>query len=174
MINFKKIGLLIPIAFSLLITACSSSGTMVIKQPMTQKILPDKSVSLSVGIITGKEQESDFMEVQSRVRERLFGKLLSEGIFKSVVRESEPSDYIMDIMVTDARVVSGAARVMVGVMAGHNDAGLDVKLTEREGNRLVTAFSVDGTSASHPFSSETSLDDAIREAVNNIVRGLRQ
>jgi hypothetical protein len=147
---------------------------MTIKQPMTQQLIPEKSVSVSVGIIPGKEQEPDFQEVQSRVRERLFGKLLSEGIFKSVLRAPEPADYIMDIMVTNARVVSGAARVMVGIMAGHNDAELDVKLTEREGNKLVIAFTVDGTSASHPFSSESSLDDAVREAVNNIIRGLRQ
>lgn len=155
------------------ITACSSSGTMTIKQPLSQKIPSGKTVSLSVSIAQEHQQEEDFKEVAKRIREGLYSKLVTEGIFKAVLLTPEPTDYGMDVTITSARMVSGAARVMLGVMAGHNDAQLAVKVINREGNHLIADYEVDGTSASHPFSSESRPDDAIREAINQVVAGLR-
>jgi hypothetical protein len=141
---------------------------------MTQIIKPGKSVALSVGIASGKDQDPDYQEVKIRLHERLFGRLLSEGIFKSVFRAPEPADYNMDIMINDARVVSGAARSMVGPMAGPNVVTLNVDLAESDSKILVTSFTVEGDSASIALSSENSLDDAVRQAVNYVVKGLKQ
>jgi hypothetical protein len=98
---------------------------------------------------------------------------VSEGIFKAVVRVPEPADYNMDVKVRGARQVSGAARFWLGVMAGPNTLALAVQVHDRMANRLVAEFDVTGTSAAHPFSSEASLDDAVREAVDRIVQVLR-
>lgn len=160
---------------SLFLVACSSSGITIMKQPLSQTIPPGKSVCLNVNIDTDQhKKEEDFQEFQTRLRDRLFAKLPSEGIFKSVVLPPEPADYTMDVILTNARLVSGPARIWGGVMAGHNDAQAEVKVYENSSHQLITAFDVDGTSASHPFSSESNPDDAIREAVNQIVKGLRQ
>ncbi len=58
-------------------------------------------------------------------------------------------------------------------MAGHNDAQMFVKVVKSDDNQTITEFEVDGTSASHPFSSESGTDDAIREATDQIIKGLR-
>jgi hypothetical protein len=156
------------------ITACSSSGIMTIKQPLTEKIPPHKTVSLSVTIDTPEHQkDEDYIEVSKRIRDSLYTKLVTEGIFKSVFLAPEPADYGMDVTITSARVVSGLARVWWGIMAGHNDAQMTVRVNNLATNQVVADFDVDGTSASHPFSSESNPDDAIREAVNQIIKGLR-
>jgi hypothetical protein len=61
-------------------------------------------------------------EVATRIRERLFGRLVSDGIFKAVVHASEPADYRMDVKVRGAREVSTGARIMLGAMIGPNAA----------------------------------------------------
>jgi len=44
-----------------------------------------------------------------------------------------------------------------------------VSLFEESSQSLVTSFEVTGKSASHPFSSENDMDDAIREFVDQII-----
>lgn len=170
----QRTKLLVLILVTAFMTGCSSSGTTIIKQPLTQKIPAGKTVSLSVLIDTAEHQkEEDYQEVSKRIRDRLYTKLVTEGIFKAVVLAPEPASYGMDVTITSARMVSGAARVWGGVLAGHNDAQMKVQLHNRDVNQLIADFEVDGTSASHPFSSESNPDDAIREAVNQIIAGLR-
>lgn len=173
MLNKVQRYILVFIASTLLM-ACSSSGSLTLKQPMTQKINAGKTVALNMAIAPGFEQEDDYQVVKSRGRERLMGKLMSEGIFKSVLLVPEPADYTMDVTVIGARSVSNAARIWFGIMAGHNAAEFEVKLFESNGNRLVTNYNAEGTSAIHPMSSEASLDDAVREAVTNVIIGLKQ
>ena len=166
--------LILVVFISLIMAACSSSGWTVVHQPLSQKILPGKSVSLSVKIDTTEHQkDDDYKEMSTRIRDSLFAKLASDGIFKSVLLSPEPADYGMDVTLTVARVVSGASRVWNGVMAGHNDIQMTVQVFNRDGNQKIADFEVDGTSASHPMSSENRPDDAIREATNQIIQGLR-
>ena len=93
-----------------LVSACSSSGTLTVTQPKSQGIPPGKTASLSVEP-GAAELRPIHQEVATRVRDRLFGKLVSEGIFKAVVRVPEPADYSMDVKVRGARQVSTAARM---------------------------------------------------------------
>ena len=58
-------------------------------------------------------------------------------------------------------------------MAGPNGLDASVQLRDEKVNQVVMSFDVEGTSASHPLSSEAGLDDAIREAANEIIKGLR-
>jgi hypothetical protein len=170
----QKAKIFVLVFATALVTACSSSGVMTIKQPLIEKIPRQKSVSLSVAIDTAEHQkEEDYIEVSKRIRDSLYTKLVTEGIFKSVFLAPEPADYGMDVTITSARMVSGLARVWWGVMAGHNDAQMTVRVNNLASNQVVADFEVDGTSASHPFSSESNPDDAIREAVNQIIKGLK-
>ncbi len=170
----KALSFLLVLAMSLAISACSSSGWTKMKQPLSQKIPGGKSVALTVKVDTPEHQkDEDFTTITTRIRQQLFTKLMSEGIFKSVLLPPEPADYGMEVTITSARVVSGTARLWGGLMAGHNDAQMFVKLVKNDDNQTVAEFEVDGTSASHPFSSESGTDDAIREATDQIIKGLR-
>lgn len=163
---------IIALLLMLLITGCSSGGTMNIKQKMSQTITPGKSVALSVEIIPAYRTNADCKEMQSRLRESLLSELLSEGIFNSVVPAPEPADYTLNVTITDARIVSTAARGF-GPAAGPNFADLDVRLLG-QGNELITYYTVTGASAAYHLSKNNRPDDAIREAVTNVVKGLRQ
>jgi hypothetical protein len=112
-------------------------------------------------------------EVSSRLRERLFGKLVSDRIFKAVVHSPEPADYRMEVKLHGARQVSTGARIWLGAMAGSNNLSLSTQVYDSSSKRLVSAFDVEAASVSHPLSSEAELDDAIREAVDKIVSALR-
>ncbi|MGH7820434.1 MAG: DUF4410 domain-containing protein [Candidatus Binatia bacterium] len=150
--------------------ACSSSGTLTMKTPASQGIRPGSTVALSV---EATATVSEAPKVVSRLRDRLYSKLLSEGIFRTVVPPTEPADYRLEAKLTGAREVSTFARVMLGVMTGPNIAEMSVELRDMASNRVVRAFEVAGHSASHPFSSEAGLEDAVREATEKIVEGLR-
>lgn len=140
----------------------------------TEAIAHNKTVSLSVEPDVAQDEiKPVHTEVANRIRAELFGRLVSDRVFKSVVHAPDRADYSMDVKVKGARQVSTGARIMLGAMAGANNLKLDVSLREQGSSNLVTAFKVEGHSASHPFSSESGLDDAIREAVQQVVGALQ-
>ena len=171
----RILSFFLAVTASLTIAACSTSGWTKMGQPLSQPIPPGKSVSLSVGIDTPEHQtDVDFQLVTTRVRQELFAKLMSEGIFSSVLLGPQPADYDMTVTVYSASVVSGTARYWEELMAGHNNARMKVKVVRNDDNLVIAEFEVDGTSTSQPFSSEAGTDDVVREATDRIVRGLRQ
>lgn len=156
------------------LSACSSSGKIVIAQPPNEPIVHSKTVALSVEPDVAQEDlEPIHTDVANRIRAALFGRLVSDRIFKAVVHSSDPADYGMEVKVTGAREVSTGARIWLGAMAGSNNLKLDVSLQNRATKSVVTEFYVEGASASHPFSSQAGLDDAIREAVQRVIDALR-
>ncbi len=154
------------------VSACASSGTLIVTQLKTQGIPPGQTVSLSVEPDVA-EPLPVHQEVATRLRERLFGRLVSERIFKAVVPAPEPADYSMDVKIRGAREVSGAERVMLGVMTGPNTIAVAVAVRNRATNQQITAFEAAGTSAAHPMSPQAGLDDAVREVVAKIIEALR-
>ena len=154
-----------------LVSACSSAGTLTVTQPKTQGIPPGQTVSLAVAVDVA-EPLPVHQEVATRVRERLFGRLVSDGIFRAVVLPPEPADYHMDVKIRGAREVSTGARIMLGAMIGPNTTAVAVAVRRQTTNQTVTAFEARGTSAAHPMSSEAGLDDAVREAVAKTIEGL--
>ena len=164
--------LVIALLIAGLVSACASSGKVTITQPKTQAISPGKTVSLSVkpGVADPKPIHQ---KASTRVRDALFGKLVSNSIFKAVVHAPEPADYSMDVKISGARQVSTGARIWLGVMAGSNNITLTVQVHNQATNQLITAFEVRGESAAHPLSSQAGLDDAVREAVDRLIDTLR-
>lgn len=157
--------------------ACSSTGAITMQQEKTASIPAGKSVSLNVESDippdANESQISEFKEITQRVKAALFGRLVSEGVFKQVLQPTETGDYRMNVTLKSAYKVSQGARILVGVFAGSNKLDADVELIDESTKSTVTAFQVVGESASHPFSTESGLDDAVREAADEILLALQ-
>ncbi len=159
------------LAFGLIVAlmGCSSSGTIEMKQAKTTTIPPGKVVALNVTAPV----DDDSTEALHRMRGELFGRLVSEGVFKQVVPVDESADYRMEVNLSNVEEVSQGARIFFGVLAGANELRAAVKVTDSATNQVVTQFAVAGESASHPLSTESGLDDAIREAASKIIGALK-
>lgn len=172
--TFKTFGVL---CLLLSAVACSSSGSVQIVQPKTATIPPGSTVTLSVTSALPEnadvEARNDANEVMHRLRSELFGRLMSEAVFKQVLQPGEDANYRMDVKVLSAGEVSQGARIVLGVLAGSNTLTASVLLFDQPDENLITEIEVGGESASHPLSSESDIDDAIREAVDEIIVALR-
>jgi hypothetical protein len=152
----------------LLLTACNSSGTLAVSKPKAEPIPAGKVVALSV---TSAEDE-DSRDAAGRLQNDLFGRLVTEGVFKQVVQAGQPADYRMTVALSGVEKVSQAARIFFGVLAGSNELKADITLLNAKG-AVVEKFIVTGESASHPLSDENGLSDAVREAATKTVQALR-
>lgn len=157
--------------------ACSSSGSIQMLKHKTASIPPGSTVSLSVTAALPDDADDDAhedaSEVIHRLKSQLFGRLVSEAVFKQVLQPGEQADYRMDVKLLSAEEVSQGARIFFGVLAGSNNLTASVSLNDQAIDSLITAFEVGGESASHPMSSKNDIDDAIREAVDEIILALR-
>ncbi len=157
-------------ALAFFLAACSSVGNSVVRQPMKGKVAEGKGVLLKIYSAShAKELDPDFDEVQKRLRESLYTKLVTSGLFARVVLNGDPADYSLEVKIFKANAVSGTARALVGVLAGRSEAKADVLLRNLSTDEVLADFEVLGESASHPFSTEGSLDDAIRQAADQII-----
>ena len=168
MIKMRFPNIVRTILILILISACNASGTIEITREKTEEISSSKTVLLS--ITTGTDEES--VDVAQRLRGALFEGLVSRGVFRQVLQPHETGDYRMDVLLGEVSEVSQDARIYLGVFAGANTLDAAVSLHEESTNRLVTAFNVSGSSASHPMSSEHGMEDAIREVVTQIILAL--
>ncbi|MCE1227754.1 MAG: DUF4410 domain-containing protein [Geobacteraceae bacterium] len=170
--NVKSLFLLMFSCFML--SACSSSGNVVIKQPLTDQLQSDKSVSISVKSLNSKGSQEDTENIVAALKDKLYSMLVSQGVFKSSVFSPNKADYSLEVSVTDAKIVSNAARLMLGVMAGPSSVEAEVLLKDSMSDKILTAFNVQGSSAAHPMSSETGYENAVRETAANITKALKK
>jgi hypothetical protein len=153
----------------LLLSACNSSGTLAVSTPKSEPIPAGKVVALNV---TSAEDE-DSRDTAGRLQNDLFGRLVTEGVFKQVVQAGQPSDYRMTVALSGVEKVSQAARIFFGVLAGSNELKADVTLIQGSSGAVVEKFTVTGESASHPLSDENGIEDAVREASTKTVQALK-
>lgn len=172
-------GLRIPGILCLLLWlgACTSSGSVQMTHAKTSPIPSGSTVALEVVANLSDDADgdarADASETIHRLKARLFGRLVSEAIFRQVLQPGEEADYNMNVTLLNAEEISQSARILFGALAGSNTLSARVTLHNAESDELVTEFEVGGESASHPFSSENDLDDAVREAVDEIIMALR-
>jgi hypothetical protein len=160
----------IPIFLALIfVSACSSSGTIEVLQSKTSAIPPGTIVALNIT----SSSDDETREAAHRLSGELFGRLVSEGLFKQAVQPEQPAHYDLNVQVGDVREVSQAASILFGVFAGVTKLLASVSLYDRASGQLVTAFDVEAESASHPLSSEAGIEDAVREAATKIIFALR-
>lgn len=151
------------------VVGCSSQAKLTMRQPKTTTIPSGHTLALAIT----SEGDADSREVSQKTRSALYGRLVSEGIFKQVMPAGENADYAMDLKLSGVDVISQGARIFFGVLAGANELTADVTLKDNQDDRTVMAFTVTGSSASHPMSAENDMDDAIDEVVTKIVDALR-
>lgn len=173
-LNIRNYRLLLCICILATFAGCSSSGEIKINKPLTKTIDHHAVVSLSVAPAGDIDPNDETVkEVSQRLKGELFGRLVSEGVFKQVVHAGEEAKYMLNIWLVDAKEVSQGARIFFGVLAGSNSLAITGELMDSEiGKSSILDFVVTGESASHPFSSENDMDDAIREVVDEIILAL--
>ncbi len=159
--------------FVLGLAACSSSGTVEVQQGLSDSIPPGKSVALTIEAISGDTDADEVEAARRLMTNELYGRLVAEGVFAQVVQAGQPADYRMKVVMSGIDEVSQGARIFLGIFAGANELVADVTLTNNLSEQQIAQLTVAGESAAHPLSSESGLEDAVREAVTKIIEGLR-
>jgi Domain of unknown function (DUF4410) len=170
--KITKVALLV--ALLAFVSACSSSGTFTMKQQLVEPINNKKSVSIMVKSDKVPEGEKEDAATACRsLKEKLYSRLVSEGLFNSTLFYPDKGDYSLEIDVTGVRLVSSTARMMVGIMAGASGIEANVLLKD-ETSKVLTDFHAEGSSANHPMSSESGYDYAINQLADQIVNALKK
>ena len=156
------------------LAACSSSGTFTVKQELIEPVNNQKTVSIIVKSNKVPEGEKeDAQKACSSLQEKLYSRLVSEGLFKSSVIYPNKGDYSLEVDVLGVRLVSNAARLWLGVMAGASGIEANVLLKDETG-KILSDFHADGSSASHPLSSESGSDNAVNALATQIAQVLKK
>lgn len=173
----KCVGCAAALVLVIVLAACTSSGTLEMRQPFAGGLPPERTAALSVAPFlppdASVEERREAEKAARDLRTQLYGRLVTEGVFKQVVPPGEPADYFMNVEVLTARELSTATRFVAGLFAGPNSLRAQVRVRDPATNRLLAEFDVTGESAAHPLSSESGFDDAVREAAVKIVDALR-
>lgn len=165
--------LAVPALAVLALAACSSSGQLSVAKPKSEPIRPNSTVALSINANEGSGSPEHVDQGIQQMRSDLYANLPATGIFSQVVPEGQPADYDMQIGVSNVRLVSGAARFWGGTFAGANAVTGDVSLVDQSNGLEVTSFTATGESASHPASSASGFDDAVREFTGQVTEALQ-
>lgn len=172
---FTKVrNMVLVVLASLSLAACSSSGTFTMKQALVEPVDNHKSVSIWVKSDKAPESEKeDANKACSSLQEKLYARLVSEGLFKSSVIHPNKGDYTLEVDVLGVRLVSSTARILFGIMAGASGIEANVLLRDETGN-ILTEFHADGSSATHPLSSESGSDNAVNELATEIAQAIKK
>jgi len=170
----KTKNFLVGLLLTVFLSACSSSGALKVTQPLAEPITAGKSVCLSIKVAEKAEQGEDTQNVTRLLKEYLYTKLVTDGVFQKTVLPPEKADYDLEVNVLGVRVVSNTTRLMVGVMAGPSSIETEAKLQDSGKNKIITVFNAEGNSASHPMSSAAGYENAVRETADHIIKGLKQ
>jgi hypothetical protein len=82
-------------------------------------------------------------------------------------------DYSLEVDVIGVRMVSNAARLWWGVMAGASGIEANVLLRDETG-KVLTEYHADGSSAAHPLSSESGADNAVNQLATQIAQAIKK
>lgn len=159
---------------AILLAGCSSSGTFTMKQEMIEPINNQKTVSIWVKSDKVPEGEKeDAKTACSLLQEKLYARLVSEGLFRSSVIYPNKGDYSLEVDVLGVRMVSNAARLWWGIMAGASGIEANVLLRDETG-KVLTEYHADGSSAAHPISSESGSDNAVNQLATQIAQAIKK
>ncbi len=155
------------VAIVVVLAACTTQSEVNTLQTKTVEIAPTSVVALDVAT----SDDADAVEVAGHVRDQLFGKLVSRGIFLTVRPKDAPeAQYDMTVTVSNVEKVSVAARLFVGVFAGGDELTATVTMTDRATGNVINQFEVKTEAAAHWLSSEYGIDNAINQLTDQIVQ----
>ena len=110
-------------------------------------------------------------DVLSDLRAATLSQLQASGRFSKVTVVPEPTDLIMTVDIDKYAKVTVGERILVGVFAGRNRIGANVKIAQASTNAVIKSYEANGESAAHPLSSESGISDAMREAAKQVAAG---
>ena len=157
------------LALAVLLAGCSSTGTVKVDKPATGSIDHRATAAVLVSADSAIKNKEGVSEAVRRLRGQLFGRLMSEGVFRQVVHPGEPARYKVEATLLGATEVSQSSRILFGVLAGANELSVRVEVFEQGQPAPIMSLVAKGESASHPMSSQNDMDDAIREVVDEVV-----
>lgn len=157
------------LAVALGLQACGTKGGIELGPEPQRAFAGGTTVALTV-VADSSAGEQD---AAARIRERLFGALMAEGLFRQVLPPDDTTEYVLQVALFDVKRVSGTSRVLFGALAGRNRIRASVRLSRAGSPEPIRTFTVTGESASHPNSPDAGFEDAVREFVQHLVRGLR-
>ncbi len=162
----------LPLALSIL-GACAtyaSSGHITILQPLTARI---DNNAVAIVTVTPLEKlgplDKDVRKAIQQLDDRLFRQLVSDGVFKQVLHETEHAKYYVRVRVTKARVVAAIAKFWLGGIAGSDELKVLVEVFEQPSNHPILEFAVHGESVTYAYSLQGHIDAAIMEIVDRII-----
>ena len=157
-----------------ILAACASSGQMKMVQPLkdTERIDHNAVTVLTVIPDASLHLDEKVREVIRRIRGQLFGRLVSDGIFRQVVHEGERAKYHVRVHVNTTEHNPMGAGTMFGNVSGAHKLDVRVEVFEESSDNSIMAFTVFGESASHILFGESEMEDAIRETVDKIILSL--
>jgi len=157
----------------MLLFGCSSTGKLHVEKSLNKSINSRSKVAVYVHPHDKiKEPSEEYKESIQQLKNELYGRLVSDRVFKQVVNYEEDAKYKLNVSLVSADKVSQSARMIFGVLAGSNEIKAQVDLINIDTGKELTQFTVSGKSASHPMSSENDMDAAIKEITDKIIAGL--
>lgn len=167
---FQRAGCIkrtLSVLFVAFVSACSSGGDLKVLSSAASNNLPTQpAVRLVVNAVA-----PDSEDVLSDVRAAVLGQLQATGRFSRVVVGPGQADLVMTVDIVQYAKVTVGERLLVGVLAGRNRVGADVKIVETSNNALIKSYEANGESAAHPLSSESGVSDAVREVAKQVASG---
>ncbi|WP_428486520.1 DUF4410 domain-containing protein [Rhodopila sp.] len=154
------------VGLALLLAACSTEGK--VTPLLTGAAAPLPNAATWALSVQGCPQPDQCEELLTA----LAGHLVGAGLAARIALPGQPADLSLDVRVTRIRTVSTTARVVLGTVAGRNVVVGTDTLRDSTG-AVLRAFEVEGDSAAHPFSGQTTLLDADREFATETVAALR-
>ena len=156
-----------------LLAACSSAGRTTVEIKKTQEIPQNSTATLQVASVTKKPHKYQF-EIEQLIQKDLSAGLVNAGLFKAVDRQSNASDYRIDLQIERVRIRSATARVLFGFMAGRSYIKVRVEVHDAKTDAMVTSFQTIGYGAKTMIGAQSyGYDDPVREVVNKVILSLR-
>jgi uncharacterized lipoprotein YajG len=153
------------LASLLTLVACETQQKINYNRPNSGSITQGSTFNINVtGNPTADANQANIMQIRKEIISSLIGNQVFSGIATN-------PNYNVEVKLTNVETVSGVARVALGVFAGRNRIEANISVKDSAGN-VLKSFNVTGESASHPFSGNSSFDDAVRAFADQVAKGI--
>ncbi len=163
----STVGIIVALLGLVFVTSCSPVSMIrnnVIMKPT--KLSTFKTITVNVN---SKIKKQNTEKLVSKLKRQIVYDLNEEKLFKVIENDGELK---LDVTITKIRKVSGAARILLGVLAGRAKIYAKCVLTNTKTNKILRKFEVEGESSGGSIFAGTT-NQAIKEISKSIVNYLR-
>lgn len=167
--TIQKMKIWAILGFALLSAACTATSEVKQIKAQSLAVTPGEAVVLTVVA----PPQTEGAQVAGKVRDQLFGKLVSRGKFSQVLaKESPQGKYALKVIIDDVATVSVGVRIIAGVFAGGDELSATVELTDTASGEVQKSFIVKAEAAATWLSSEYGVDSAVGVLTDRIIQNL--